>query len=260
MSCDEIRARYRQSLAGGVTAYGEMVKGISSRVFRVETWGILGACQGGRRAYDGAKMKLKWNVVLPILLALVFAVSRWPGLLPLNFSAAYGLAFCAGAFFPLGQRWWLPMGAMLATDLGLNLYYHGPILSPEMLPNYVAFGLLIWIGTRFNRKSSFLGLLGGGILGAILFYLVTNTTSWLLDPAYPKTLEGWIQALSTGRSGFPPTWEFFRNTLISGGLFTGLFAGAMKLSESPETEDEEEKERAADEEGEAEAEPEKAEA
>ncbi len=207
----------------------------------------------------GGAMKAKSNLVLPVALAVVFALTRWPGLLPPNFSAAYALAFCAGAFFPLGQKWWLPMGTMLVTDLALNLYYKGPLLAPEMLPNYVAFALLILLGGRFHRKSSMLGLLGGGILGAILFYFLTNTASWLLDPAYPKTLEGWIQAMSTGRSGFPHTWEFFRNTLISGGLFTGLFAGAMKLSESEETAEEEEKEPAKETEGSGEAEPEKAE-
>jgi len=30
-------------------------------------------------------------------------------------------------------------------------------------------------------------------------------------------------SLTTGLPGLPPTWEFFRNTLLSGGLFTALF-------------------------------------
>ena len=60
----------------------------------------------------------------------------------------------------------------------------------------------------------------------------------------PKTFLGWIQALTVGTPGWPHTWEFFRNTLLSGGLFTGLFAGAMKLggvdSEADEETEEEE--------------------
>jgi len=31
--------------------------------------------------------------------------------------------------------------------------------------------------------------------------------------------------------GYPPTWTFFGNSMLSGGLFTGLFAAAMRLSE-----------------------------
>ena len=42
--------------------------------------------------------------------------------------------------------------------------------------------------------------------------------------------------------------EFFRNTLLSGGLFTGLFVGAMKLNEAAESAKEKETQPAAGEE------------
>ena len=51
-----------------------------------------------------------------------------------------------------------------------------------------------------------------------------------------KTIAGWIQALTVGRPDFhPTTLEFFRNTLLSGGIFTALFVGSLKLTaaESP---------------------------
>jgi hypothetical protein len=76
-----------------------------------------------------------------------------------------------------------------------------------------------------------------------------------MDAGYAKTLAGWIQALTTGRPGFPPTWEFFRSTLFSGGIFTGLFVGATKLSEALDDapiEEEEEEEESGAETGEAE--------
>jgi hypothetical protein len=97
-------------------------------------------------------------------------------------------------------------------------------------------------------------------LGAVLFYLITNTASWLHNPEYPKTLAGWIQALGQGTPGWPPTWTFFRNTLLSGGLFTGLFAGALKLTESSESakEKETEEETAPEPEPEGEPQPEEA--
>jgi len=110
------------------------------------------------------------------------------------------------------------------------------------LVNYAAYALIIWFGTRFNRRSRFLGLLAGGIVGAILFYLITNTACWLSNPEYTKDLAGWIIALTIGTSGYPTTLEFFRNTLMSGGLFTGLFAGALKLTEAAESAEEKEPE------------------
>ena len=174
----------------------------------------------------------------------VFVVSRIPGLLPVNFSAAYALAFCAGLYFPGALAWWLPLGVMLATDLALNAWYawHGVpnVFNPSsllyLLGNYVGYGVLIVLGRRFKARDSWLRLLSGGVLGALVFYVVTNTLSWIFDPGYTKTILGWIQALTTGLPGFPSTWTFFLNTLLSGGLFTGLFVGAMKLStaESPQ--------------------------
>ncbi len=209
-------------------------------------------------------MKQKPNRWLPVLLLALFALTRWPGLLPDNFSAAYALAFCAGVYFPGGTAWWLPMSVLFGTDLLLNAHYGAPLVSWYMALNYVAYALLIGLGRRFSARASWVKLLAGGLLGAILFYLVTNTAAWF-NPApgpypqapYPKTLLGWIQALTVGAAPWPPTWTFFRNTLLSGGLFTGLFVGAMKFSEATKGAEQEETEE--EEEQAPEPEPEKAE-
>ena len=195
-----------------------------------------------------ANVNGKWSKLLPYVFLLVAALSRWPGLFPPNFSAFYGLAFCAGAFFPRNVKWWLPLGTLVLTDIALDFYYQS--FSAMQLVNYVGYALIILLGTRFNNRSRFLGLLAGGIMGAILFYLITNTASWLASPEYTKDLAGWIKALTTGTSGYPTTLEFFRNTLMSGGLFTGLFAGALKLTEAAEPAEEKEKETAQEPEGE----------
>lgn len=172
-----------------------------------------------------------------------FALTRWPGALPPNFSAAYALAFCAGVYFPPRMRWALPLGTLLISDLCLNFFYYGaPLFDVYIAVKMVSFAAVIGLGTCFSGRQAWSVLLGGGLLGALLFYFVTNTASWVFDPAYAKTLAGWIQALTVGRPGFPHTWEFFRNTLMSGGLFTGLFAGVMKLGEKAAEEKEAEEE------------------
>lgn len=179
---------------------------------------------------------------LPFVLMVVFALTRVPGLLPVNFSAVYGLLFCAGVYFSGRMAWWLPLATMALTDVGLGLYYHFTagvgFFQPYLLVNYAVYAVLIGLGRCFKPQTSWLTLLGGGLLGAILFYLLTNTAAWLFNPfgnpEYTKDLAGWIVALTKGTAGYPQTWEFFRNTLLSGGLFTGLFAGAMKLSEALE--------------------------
>src|SRR5262249_5541438 len=150
-------------------------------------FGELGsACHSRGRSYDPG---VKGTTALPIVLMLVFALSRIPGMLPQNFSAAYALTFCAGVYFSGRLAWWLPLTTLLLTDIGLNVYYlrlgwpvfELPILKYQLF-NYAAYAVLIWVGRKFNPRASFIALLGGGILGAILFYLITNTASWLFNP------------------------------------------------------------------------------
>jgi hypothetical protein len=200
-------------------------------------------------------VKEKLAKALPYIFIVLAAASRWPGLLPLNFSVFYGLAFCAGAFFPRAIKWWFPIGTLVITDVALNIYYHQPPRIYQ-LANYVAYVLIIILGSRFNRKSSFISLVSGGVLGAFLFYLITNTAAWFFNPfgnpEYTKDLAGLLTALTKGTGGYPTTIQFFINTLLSGGLFTGLFAGAMKLSDAAESAVEKEPREAAAEEPEGE--------
>src|SRR6266540_6715023 len=95
-------------------------------------------------------MKDKWTKVLPLMLVTAFALTRWPGLLPFNFSAAYALAFCAGVYFPGPLAWWWPLGALAVSDLALNFYYsfvlHIEAFKATQLVNYLAYALIIGLG------------------------------------------------------------------------------------------------------------------
>jgi len=187
-------------------------------------------------------VKWSWRHLLPVAFVGLAALTRWPGVFPPNFSAFYALAFCAGAFFPGRVAWWVPLGTLLATDLALNCYYQFFVGVDSFqwfqLINYAAFAGLVALGRGFGSHASWVKLLSGGLLGACLFYFFTNTAAWLFNPfgnpEYTRDLAGWLAALTHGTSGYPPTWEFFRNSLLSGGLFTGLFAGTWKLAAAPD--------------------------
>lgn len=201
------------------------------------------SCDEDRKAY-ARPVKFNGQRLLPVLFLVVAALTRWPGVFPVNFSAFYALAFFAGAFFPGAVAWWVPLGTLLVTDLALNLYYQlargVDAFQWYQLMNYAAFAGLILLGRRFRSHRTLLPLLGGSLLGACLFYLLTNTATWLLNPfanpEYTKDLAGWLRALTFGTQGHPPTWEFFRNTLTSGGLFTAIFYAAHRWSTAPEPE------------------------
>ena len=117
----------------------------------------------------------------------------------LNFSAAYALAFLRWRAFQRRISWWLPLAVMLGTDVVLNVcYYDTAIFSDYQAVNYVAYVLIFLLGRWFGERASMLKLISGGLLGAIVFYLVTNTAAWLENPAYAKILADWIRALTIG--------------------------------------------------------------
>ncbi|HMO66885.1 MAG TPA: hypothetical protein PKE47_16985 [Verrucomicrobiota bacterium] len=192
-------------------------------------------------------MKGAWARALPVIFILVAAASRWPGLLPPSFSVFYGLAFVAGALMAGRLAWWLPLGTLLVTDLALNVHYTLKLgqsaFQPYQFLNYAAFAGLILLGRQFGPRASLGRLVGGGVLGAFLFWLLTNTAAWLFNPfanpEYSRTLAGWWLALTQGTAGHPPTWTFLRNTLVSGALFSALFAAALQwAAKEPEPEEE----------------------
>ena len=190
------------------------------------------------------------KIWLPLLLMLIFAVSRWPGMLPQNFSAAHALLFCAAFWLPGWMGWVLPLATIIATDILLNVFaYDVTVLDPRLVTNWMILALFVVLAKWLARRRSYGRVFLGTLFGALLFYLVSNSVSWMVNPAYAKTIAGWVQALTIGLPGFPPTWVFGLKTLLGTGLFTGLFAGAMKLSEAmdatetePEVEDTEEDE------------------
>ena len=175
---------------------------------------------------------------------LIFAVSRWPGMLPQNFSAAHALLFCAAFWLPGWMGWVLPLATIIVTDILLNVFaYDVTVLDPRLFTNWMILALFVVLAKWLARRRSYARVFLGTLFGALLFYLVSNSVSWMVNPAYAKTIAGWVQALTVGLPGFPPTWVFGLKTLLGTGLFTGLFAGAMKLSEAmdaiePEPEDE----------------------
>ncbi len=154
-----------------------------------------------------------------------------------NFAPVAALALCGGAFFPRRLAFALPLGALFLSDLALNLFvYNVGALFPAQLVIYPALALVVAIGILLSPHSGNLAaLLGGALGGAILFYAITNTASWLANPAYARTVGGWLQALTVGMPGFPPTWVFFRNSVLSDLLFTAVFFGCMMLARHPAT-------------------------
>lgn len=152
----------------------------------------------------------------------------------LNFAPLAAIALCAAVYFPAKYKFTVPMIAMLISDVVLNMHYGFSLLSPFVLSHYIAFALIGCLGLLLQGRASLKTLLPASLAASLLFYLVTNSISWLFDPAYAKNFAGLIQAQTTGHPAWAatPTWMFFRNSAISDLLFTALFVGCMHLGRS----------------------------
>lgn len=149
-----------------------------------------------------------------------------------NFSPLMAIAFCGAVYFQRRVMWLVPFAALVLSDVYLDAFYAREYgyewNAAGFLARTACFAGALCLGWFVSQRRSWLWLLNGSLLGAILFYLVTNTQSWFSDPFYAKTLAGWWQALTVGHPEFPPTIYFFRNTLFGDLMFTGLFAGLME--------------------------------
>ena len=176
---------------------------------------------------------------MPFALVLILLAAAWrvfgvhvPELS--NFSPLMALTFCGAAYFKDKRLWLVPFAALLLSDLYIDRYYaltYGYTWEVgATVIRLLCFAFALVLGALVARRRNALNLLSGALGGSLFFYLVTNSTTWLTDVTYAKTAAGWWQALTIGHPEFPPTLLFFRNTLVSDLLFTGLFAGVMEFA------------------------------
>jgi hypothetical protein len=141
-----------------------------------------------------------------------------------NFAPVAAVALCGAVYLPRRLAIVLPLAALSLSDVILNLFhYHVGIVTLETIPSYLALALIAMLGFALRGRARLGSLLGASLAGSIIFYIFTNTGSWLYEPGYAKTFAGWLQALTTGLPGYPSTWVFYRHTLLSDLLFTALF-------------------------------------
>lgn len=153
-----------------------------------------------------------------------------------NFSPLAAICLCGAIYLPRKLAVILPVSIIFISDLVLNAHYQHPWMSLDMLPNYIAFGLILWLGWAIRNHGRLWMVIPASLGGSILFYLITNTGAWFSNPVYQKSFAGWMQALTTGIPGYAPTWMFYRSTLVSDLLFTTLFVVCMAVTGSREAE------------------------
>ncbi len=146
-----------------------------------------------------------------------------------NFAPVAAIALCGPCVFPRRVAIVLPLAILFASDVLLNLHYGASLISGEMLVRFLALAAITCLGFFLGSHKRMGTFLLASLGASVFFYLATNTASWLTAPEYAKSFAGWWQALTVGIPGYPPTWTFFRNSVVSDLLFTALFVGCLVL-------------------------------
>lgn len=167
-------------------------------------------------------LSVAWRIAAALTPALV------------NFSPLMALTFCGAIYFRDKRLWLVPFVALSLSDLWLDWHYastlHYTWSLNGALVRTACFAAGLGLGALVARRKNWITIFSGALGGSLLFYFATNTQAWLGDAFYAKTPAGWWQAMTMGHPSFPPTLFFFRNTLVSDLLFTGLFVIAMELA------------------------------
>ena len=137
-----------------------------------------------------------------------------------NFNPIGAIALMGGILFHKKTTAFLvTIGALFLGDVILGLSspnYMDYMFSTTFLFVYVAFILMIMLGTALKNRASLISISLGSVVSAILFFLITNAGSWLALN-YDRSLSGLMNAYN---AGIP----FFRATLVSQLLFSlGIF-------------------------------------
>ena len=141
---------------------------------------------------------------------------------PFNFTPIVGMTLLAGIY--ARPRWValaVPFAAMFVSDLVLNntvyaSFYEG-IQVFGSWGVYVALGLcaLLPLAANVGRQAGWTKLLGAGVGGSLLFFLVTNAAVWATSGIYPLNAAGLAASLAAGLPFFPAT---LASTLLFGGI------------------------------------------
>ena len=143
------------------------------------------------------------------------------------------VALCAGLFLPRRLALAVPLGILLLSDAVIDAHYGANLFAASLLARYVLLALIGLGGMALRhapRGRSFVAVLGATLAGSVFFYVASNALTWFGSTEYPQTLAGLWQALTVGLPGYLPSYVFFRNELVSDGLYSMVFLACVRLT------------------------------
>ena len=134
---------------------------------------------------------------------------------PPNFTPILASAIMAPML--IKDRWFgiaIPIVAMFISDIIIGFYSYQFVIYSSIL--------VISLVSPMHKNYTRLGIMAIG--GSVWFFIATNFAEWIIWDYYPKTIEGLLTCYTVAI-------PFFKNTLISTFLFTGLIVISIKYLE-----------------------------
>lgn len=168
------------------------------------------------------------NKLLIITAIIVFGViarllPHFPNFAPMGALALFAVAFYKRKYLALvipGLAWWL-------SDLYLNnMIYNSAdgftLFTADQFFSLFALILIVILGKRLFKKVNAPNVMIGSLSASLIFFVVSNLGVWMQGILYPKTVQGLVECYSMAL-------PFYRGTLVSDLIFTGVFFGAMHM-------------------------------
>jgi hypothetical protein len=138
---------------------------------------------------------------------------------PPNFSPIAAMALFGGAAFADKRAAFLtPLAGLFLSDLVLGFYTITPVV-------YGSFALIVCLGLWVRRRRSAGRIAGAAVVGALLFFVITNFAVWAMGHLYPQTPAGLVAC-------YVAAIPFFQNTLLSNLFYSALLFGGLALAEN----------------------------
>ena len=129
-----------------------------------------------------------------------------------NFTPVLSLAFLGGMYLKGRQSVLVPLALMVMSDFIIGFY-------PLVFLTWGSIVLISILGLWLKERKNFVTILGGSIVSAVIFFIVTNFGAWLT--LYPHTIDGLRQC-------YILAIPFFRSSLLSTVAYSLVFYTAYE--------------------------------
>jgi len=163
------------------------------------------------------KALAKQNLIIIVALTVLGVLGRWlPH--PPNFTPVIAIALYSGLRLrPRSLAIVVPFAIMILSDLMLGFHSIAFFTYPVLI-------LLAVMGTgKVQNSIKFFDVASFSVLGAVLFFLVSNLGVWVMTEMYTHTAQGLMACYVAGL-------PFFQSTLVSTLIFGIVFYAVDKMA------------------------------